>query len=165
MGTTIGFILKLALLAPVFFVVELAGAESLGELRRELAITSVEDKVSLATHSYVTLFADREDRNTTYLRWSRDPRLLFSARGWVLEFTGYVVRNRPGIKEAVRGYAELIISQRSTADEICHFAEATRIYLQSFVGPMSFYSKSGEARIEHCVKANIKVSDSQSKSK
>lgn len=164
MGTTIRYIFQLALLAPVFFASAIH-AESLNDLRRELAITAVEDTVAVATKNHVSLFADRDDRGSTYLRWSRDPRLLFSSRGWVLVFSGVIVRSRPGIKESVQGFAEMEISERSIDDKICYFAKPTKISYRSFVGPMSYNPKASAIRIEYCVSANATGSSSQSMSR
>lgn len=166
MGTTISLFFRLALLAPVFFAPYAAQAETLSELRREMAITAVEDAVTLGTKGVVTLFIARENQSDTYLRWSRDPRMLFSSKGWILEFTGFVVRTRPGIREAVRGYAEVEVSQGSVGENICHSVSPVRIYFKSFVGPFSLRPNHEQARAEHCVRKGsngLRASNSQSR--
>ncbi len=133
MTTFRNWIVKLALVAPVFFGMYTAEAENLADLRKDLAATAVENSVDEETKSKITLFIDREDANpNTFVRWSYNPLRYFS-EGWVLQFDGFAVVTGVDSKIPARGYAFFSFKQSVDGEALC-FTVATRAIVLKFAG-------------------------------
>lgn len=115
---TLALILAFVVSVPTF-------AESAAQLRRDMVATLVEDAAYDLTSTKLTLYIDREDRESTYVRWSLNP-VTYIKDGWIFYFQGEAI-GANAERHASQGWATFKYKTKVRDGQICHIVTLTSV--------------------------------------